>query len=256
MVPWGRLLYVSVMGISNDLAHSSGPDIARYKFATYERDEESGLDNANARMYNSASGNFTSADTVIPGDGERSMGFNRYAYTEGNPVKYNDPSGHGFIAPGHNYSGDGQRNGCEDFSCPGATSLDEISKLHDEDHAVLFGDSFNNFGKNIDVQIKNISADAKFIGRFTVKYVTGALLIENVSKAHDFLEKHGFGKVGSWAGAVILGALYTAYDIVIGSIGVLFFTANIIVNAIAAVGTLISKAVASVGKFFKKLFDW
>lgn len=49
-----------------DLAHSSGPDIARYKFATYERDEESGLDNANARMYNSASGNFTSADTVIP----------------------------------------------------------------------------------------------------------------------------------------------------------------------------------------------
>jgi len=37
MVPWGRLLYVSVMGISNDLAHSSGPDIARYKFATYRQ---------------------------------------------------------------------------------------------------------------------------------------------------------------------------------------------------------------------------
>ena len=37
---------------------------------------------------------FTTADTVLPGNGVNPQGLNRYAYTLNNPIKYIDPSGH------------------------------------------------------------------------------------------------------------------------------------------------------------------
>ena len=45
----------------------------------------------NARFYDPALGRFTSADTIVPGGVQ---GWDRYAYTNNNPVLYNDPSGH------------------------------------------------------------------------------------------------------------------------------------------------------------------
>ena len=45
----------------------------------------------NARWYDPALGRFAQADTVVP-DGVQ--GWDRYAYTNNNPVTYNDPSGH------------------------------------------------------------------------------------------------------------------------------------------------------------------
>jgi len=45
-----------------------------------------------ARYYHAGLGRFISADTVAPGIG--SQGLNRYMYVWGNPILYNDPSGH------------------------------------------------------------------------------------------------------------------------------------------------------------------
>jgi hypothetical protein len=44
-----------------------------------------------ARFYDSGVGRFVSADTVIPGG---TQGYDRYAYTSNNPLRYTDPTGH------------------------------------------------------------------------------------------------------------------------------------------------------------------
>jgi RHS repeat-associated protein len=67
----------------------------QYKFATYWRDGESGLDYAGSRFYSSTLGRFLSADqyqanTGGPGDPQS---WNRYAYAGGDPVNRLDPSG-------------------------------------------------------------------------------------------------------------------------------------------------------------------
>ena len=46
-----------------------------------------------ARMYDPLIGRFVSADSMVPGY-ENPQALNRYAYALGNPVRYNDPSGH------------------------------------------------------------------------------------------------------------------------------------------------------------------
>jgi RHS repeat-associated protein len=66
----------------------------QYKFATYWRDGESGLDYAHHRYYSSTLGRFLSPDPS-----RRSMhpknpqSFNRYAYVSNDPVNHSDPSG-------------------------------------------------------------------------------------------------------------------------------------------------------------------
>jgi len=63
-----------------------------YKFATYERDGESGLDYAVFRHYNSRLGRFMSPDP-LGGDAASPQSLNRYAYVGNNPLNAVDPSG-------------------------------------------------------------------------------------------------------------------------------------------------------------------
>ena len=77
-----------------DHAHSPGQDVVTYKFTGQEYDPETSLYNFGARMYDTDTGRFLSADTVVPGGGGDSQGLNRYMYVRGNPVTYNDPTGH------------------------------------------------------------------------------------------------------------------------------------------------------------------
>jgi len=66
-----------------------------WNYATYWRDSVSGLDYANNRYYSNAYGRFMTPDpagfrAARPGD---PGSWNRYAYTPGDPVNGNDPSG-------------------------------------------------------------------------------------------------------------------------------------------------------------------
>jgi RHS repeat-associated protein len=64
----------------------------RRKDTAQEEDPETSLMYYGARYYDPGIGRFITADSVVGADGN--MGFNRYMYVAGNPVMYNDPSGH------------------------------------------------------------------------------------------------------------------------------------------------------------------
>ncbi|WP_246050634.1 RHS repeat-associated core domain-containing protein [Leptospira langatensis] len=71
---------------------SAGPDVFRYKYTGQEEDKETGLYYYKARYYDPILGRFLQADNQI--DGSSPMGNDVYMYTEGNPIKYTDPTGH------------------------------------------------------------------------------------------------------------------------------------------------------------------
>ncbi|HKW76357.1 MAG TPA: RHS repeat-associated core domain-containing protein, partial [Terriglobales bacterium] len=64
----------------------------KWKFTTYERDAESGLDYAMARFHSSRMGRFMSLDPW-PAVSHNPQSWNRYAYAQNNPISLVDPSG-------------------------------------------------------------------------------------------------------------------------------------------------------------------
>ena len=67
------------------------------KFGTYNRDGYTGLDYADQRYYASAYGRFDSPDPYKSGNGAGTpadpLSWNKYAYVEGDPINFKDPSG-------------------------------------------------------------------------------------------------------------------------------------------------------------------
>ena len=76
------------------LRYSSGTMPTTYGFTGQRADATSGLDYYGSRYYDPLAGQFTSADSVLPGAGMDPWGLSRYAYVEGNPVNRTDPTGH------------------------------------------------------------------------------------------------------------------------------------------------------------------
>ena len=76
------------------MAYGEGPTQTNAPgLATYWKDE-TGLDYADQRYYKTGWGRFTAADPYLASGGVESPGsWNRYAYVEGDPVNYVDPSG-------------------------------------------------------------------------------------------------------------------------------------------------------------------
>ena len=71
-----------------------GQDAVRQKFTAYERDTETDLDFAQARMYANRLGRFTSTDpTLLSVNGFNPQSWNRYVYVLNNPYLYTDPLG-------------------------------------------------------------------------------------------------------------------------------------------------------------------
>ena len=57
-------------------------------------ESELGLYFYNARYYDSALGRFIQADTIVPIEAQGVQAWDRFAYSNNNPILYNDPSGH------------------------------------------------------------------------------------------------------------------------------------------------------------------
>ena len=67
----------------------------RKKFTSYERDDETGLDFAQARYYSSSQGRFISPDPIghVGAHQDDPQSWNLYAYVRGNPLAFTDPTG-------------------------------------------------------------------------------------------------------------------------------------------------------------------
>lgn len=70
-----------------------GTDLTDRGFTGHKHNDPLGLIYMNARYYVPETRRFASADTLVPQPGN-TMGYNRYAYVNNNPVNLNDPSGH------------------------------------------------------------------------------------------------------------------------------------------------------------------
>jgi len=80
-------------------------DHVRQQFTGYERDDETGLDFAQARYFASQQGRFTSVDPLLEsGITVNPKTWNRYAYALNNPLRFTDPTG---------------LRACRDASCSG-----------------------------------------------------------------------------------------------------------------------------------------
>jgi RHS repeat-associated protein len=76
------------------LRANSGNDSIKKKFTGYEKDDETNLDFAEARMYQNKHGRFTAVDPLMASaSAGNPQTFNRYSYTGNNPISFTDPSG-------------------------------------------------------------------------------------------------------------------------------------------------------------------
>lgn len=84
--------------VGRTIARGYVGDSVRQKFTGYERDNETGLDFAQARYYSKAQGRFTSVDpenaSANPDDPQS---WNGYAYARNNPLLYTDPDGRLYV---------------------------------------------------------------------------------------------------------------------------------------------------------------
>jgi RHS repeat-associated protein len=72
---------------------TTGQDIFQKKYTGQTDDNKTELLYYNARYYDPQIGRFITPDSIIPDTGN-SQAFNRYMYVNGNPINYNDPTGH------------------------------------------------------------------------------------------------------------------------------------------------------------------
>ena len=95
-----------------EMVYSSGTLPTKYTFTgQYSNVSDFGLMYYGARWYDVSLGRFASADTIIPGAGNP-MAWDRFAYSNNNPVNYTDPSGHWSI-PSFNFN---SRQLAQDFT--------------------------------------------------------------------------------------------------------------------------------------------
>lgn len=95
-LPFGEDINVGIGGRTGDggQGYSSSTDKIRQKFTGYQKDTETSLDFAEARMYENRFGRFTAVDPLLAsGRSATPQSFNRYVYVMNNPIALSDPSG-------------------------------------------------------------------------------------------------------------------------------------------------------------------
>ncbi|MFN0140398.1 MAG: RHS repeat domain-containing protein [Pyrinomonadaceae bacterium] len=92
--PFGEDIFNGVGNRTAALKYGSTQDDIRQKFTGYQKDSETNLDYAEARMYENRFGRFTAVDPLLAsGKSANPQTFNRYVYVGANPIKRTDPKG-------------------------------------------------------------------------------------------------------------------------------------------------------------------
>ncbi|MGE0104665.1 MAG: RHS repeat-associated core domain-containing protein [Blastocatellales bacterium] len=94
----GTLVYKGQFGPYGDVmmewALSGNTWLNTRKFTGYERDQATGLDYANARMYKNVRGRFMQPDPIgLEAADTSPQSLNRYAYVSNDPINFSDPTG-------------------------------------------------------------------------------------------------------------------------------------------------------------------
>ncbi|MEQ1923680.1 MAG: RHS repeat-associated core domain-containing protein [Pyrinomonadaceae bacterium] len=116
-LPFGEDINVGIGGRTGDggQGYSSSTDKIRQRFTGYQKDTETSLDFAEARMYENRLGKFTAVDPLLAsGQSADPQTFNRYAYVRNQPLALSDPSGE-----------------CPEGKCPGRYSGTVYTKTVD-----------------------------------------------------------------------------------------------------------------------------
>ena len=93
-MPFGEEAFVGVGSRGTGHGYTNNGDSTRQKFTGYERDDETTLDFAKARMHNYNHGRFTSPDIpLFDQSTSNPQSWNLYIYVVNNPLLYKDPSG-------------------------------------------------------------------------------------------------------------------------------------------------------------------
>ena len=79
---------------------SAGTTPTTYRYTGQRSEATIGLYYYGARWYDPALGRFIEADTIVPEPGNPKA-LDRYAYVYNNPLRYADPTGHGYCDSGH-----------------------------------------------------------------------------------------------------------------------------------------------------------
>ena len=106
--PWGKRLQTAPSELPVNQITNRG-------YTGHEMDDELGLVNMNARIYDPAIGRFLSADPVLP-DAFNMQQYNRYSYVTNNPMSFTDPSGNFGVGLTTICQ---SSNGGESYSCTG-----------------------------------------------------------------------------------------------------------------------------------------
>jgi RHS repeat-associated protein len=93
-LPFGEELIPDANYRKTAFKYGYGSDNVRKRFTGYEKDQETGLDFAEARYYNNIHGRFTAVDPLLAsGKSGNPQSFNRYAYTMNQPLSMTDKTG-------------------------------------------------------------------------------------------------------------------------------------------------------------------
>jgi RHS repeat-associated protein len=103
------------------------------KYATYNRSWITGLDYANQRYYDSATGRFVTPDPGDAGDLDDPQSLNLYTYVNNDPINFNDPEGTTVNIP------------LEDGGSP-TSCLNYKLEPWMKSHGFSVGDNFGDFG--------------------------------------------------------------------------------------------------------------
>ncbi|HMT09185.1 MAG TPA: RHS repeat-associated core domain-containing protein [Pyrinomonadaceae bacterium] len=94
-LPFGEEVYADEANRTSAQKYTTtGDDGLRKRFTGYEKDKETQLDFAEARMYENRYGRFTAVDPLLAsGKSGNPKSFNRYVYCFSNPLAFTDPDG-------------------------------------------------------------------------------------------------------------------------------------------------------------------